>query len=271
MKFAKTLTAAVLLAGASVSAQASPLANTSAFLEVYNGNATNGQSYALNLDGLLGKNNASMLTSGSFSVNLSADANWTSFATTLSAATAQWTVVSAGIASVNVNPSTNSFQFTTRNATPLSFNSLAPLAGAHDSIVSQIGRINTNTAALAAGNSIVVADANTSQGGWALDISALGTNADNLWAQIAGANAGVAYGSTGNFYNEFGSSNKVSKLSTVFTGTNTLLGTWNLTGNTLTYTSAAAPAAVPLPAAVWMFGAGLMGVLRLTRRKSAAI
>jgi len=46
-------------------------------------------------------------------------------------------------------------------------------------------------------------------------------------------------------------------------------GAWSLTLNngigTLAYT---APSAVPVPAAVWMFGAGLMGMLGLTRRKS---
>jgi len=31
-----------------------------------------------------------------------------------------------------------------------------------------------------------------------------------------------------------------------------------------------APSAVPVPAAVWMFGAGLMSMLGLTRRKSVA-
>ncbi|MEI6267702.1 MAG: VPLPA-CTERM sorting domain-containing protein [Methylococcaceae bacterium] len=41
----------------------------------------------------------------------------------------------------------------------------------------------------------------------------------------------------------------------------------NLAASTLSYSVAA----VPLPAAVWMFGAGLMGVLRLTRRKSMAV
>jgi len=50
----------------------------------------------------------------------------------------------------------------------------------------------------------------------------------------------------------------------------TILGTadFSLTSNSalLTFT----PTAVPLPAAVWMFGAGLMGVLRLNRRKSVA-
>jgi hypothetical protein len=40
------------------------------------------------------------------------------------------------------------------------------------------------------------------------------------------------------------------------------VGKFNLSGNALTFTP------VPLPAAVWLFGAGLMGVLRLNRRKS---
>lgn len=52
----------------------------------------------------------------------------------------------------------------------------------------------------------------------------------------------------------------------------TFPGTWNfaINGNVGSLTYTAAPAAVPLPAAVWMFGAGLMGLLRATRRKSLA-
>jgi hypothetical protein len=48
-----------------------------------------------------------------------------------------------------------------------------------------------------------------------------------------------------------------------------LLGNFNLNlaGNALSFTPAGV-SAVPLPAAVWMFGAGLMGVLRANRRKS---
>jgi hypothetical protein len=48
---------------------------------------------------------------------------------------------------------------------------------------------------------------------------------------------------------------------TQFAGTYKL----NLAAGTLQYS------AVPLPAAVWMFGAGLMGMLRLNRRKSMAV
>lgn len=54
----------------------------------------------------------------------------------------------------------------------------------------------------------------------------------------------------------------------------TFAGKWNfaINGNVGTLTYSAAPVvATPLPAAVWMFGAGLMGVLRLNRRKSAAV
>lgn len=52
-----------------------------------------------------------------------------------------------------------------------------------------------------------------------------------------------------------------------------LPGTWNFSfiGNvgTLKYAAASVPSQVPLPAAVWMFGAGLMALLGFNRRKAA--
>ncbi|WP_374090779.1 hypothetical protein [Methylomicrobium lacus] len=50
----------------------------------------------------------------------------------------------------------------------------------------------------------------------------------------------------------------------------TFAGKWQLAGNGLTF-SAPAVAAVPLPAAVWLFGAGLMTMLRANRRPSMAL
>ncbi|PPD20564.1 MAG: hypothetical protein CTY22_04835 [Methylomonas sp.] len=41
------------------------------------------------------------------------------------------------------------------------------------------------------------------------------------------------------------------------------LGKWTLAGNSLTFTP------VPVPAAVWMFGTGLLGLLGISRRKAA--
>lgn len=47
------------------------------------------------------------------------------------------------------------------------------------------------------------------------------------------------------------------------------VGDFNLSAAGLLTFTPAGVSQVPLPAAVWMFGAGLMGVLRLTRRKAA--
>ncbi|MDO8846017.1 PEP-CTERM sorting domain-containing protein [Methylicorpusculum sp.] len=52
--------------------------------------------------------------------------------------------------------------------------------------------------------------------------------------------------------------------------TATLLGYWNFTvaGNTANLEFSSAPAVVPVPAAVWLFGTGLMGLLAAKRRKA---
>ena len=39
--------------------------------------------------------------------------------------------------------------------------------------------------------------------------------------------------------------------------------------NTLTFTSSAIPAAVPLPPALWVFGSGLLGLIGVARKKAA--
>jgi len=51
----------------------------------------------------------------------------------------------------------------------------------------------------------------------------------------------------------------------------TFAGKWKLAGNSLTFAAAPVVAAVPLPAAVWLFGAGLMAMLRANRRPSMAL
>jgi hypothetical protein len=88
---------------------------------------------------------------------------------------------------------------------------------------------------------------------------------DNAFGLQTGAQVAGAYGSTLAFFH---GTNVVNAAGDALESNVELIGSWALAGNTLSF---AAPAAVPLPAAVWLFGAGLMGMLRLNRRKSMAV
>lgn len=93
--------------------------------------------------------------------------------------------------------------------------------------------------------------------------TAWGTNLDQ---KLGSFNSTALVGTDADFFwfkkNATGSANEFVQLAS-----------WNFSvaNNVGTLTYSPAPAAVPLPAAVWMFGAGLMGVLRATRRKSAVV
>ncbi|MCK9606094.1 MAG: hypothetical protein M0R33_06535 [Methylomonas sp.] len=86
-------------------------------------------------------------------------------------------------------------------------------------------------------------------------------NADSVWGswiQDPQANYGQAIG----FQLGMLDNNTGANIASTFAGQ------WTLAGNSLTY--AAATSAVPLPGAVWMFGAALMGMLGVSRRKAVA-
>lgn len=252
MKFAKTLVAAALLAGTGA-AQASIGTGTSAeaFLEVYDSS----QQLTYDLD--LGVAFTTLIGASATALhyNLATDANWTSFVSKLNAATTSYGVVAG-------NGGTK-LAFTTNN-------DAAPLAGGSTSesqasgqIKIAAGRINIGDAsAISVNNSKLVTDANADQGGWA-DAAGSANTLDNLWGTVGATSAGIAYGSNGNFiYDYFNGTTK--------TNASTQLGYWNLSGSTLDYNlgTVPAPAAVPLPAAAWMFGAALMGMLGVNRRKA---
>lgn len=257
MKFTKTLVAAALLAGAT-GAQASLLTSTSAFLSVYD--QTHGKTYDLNLDGLLALNINNLLPTSSiasFNVDLSQDAIWNTFKGTLDTANTFFAVAAA---------KTGSFDFTTAAAqgtNPLALTN-ANFNNPGVQISLQASRINLSldptNSGTATANSVVVLDANSDLGGWAIAPGSTATF-DNLWNTQAAAQAGIAYGATGNFLNETRVSTTVRNFAQ--------LGTFSLAGDTLSFVSASAPATVPLPTAVWMFGAGLMAMLGLNRRKAA--
>ena len=112
-------------------------------------------------------------------------------------------------------------------------------------------------------NSKVVNDSATVGTGQFTSFNTLFGNQSSPSAMAAGL-----YGSSLRFYHEGTGLNLAQD---AFIGTTeAFVGGWKLSGNNLTF-NAANVAAVPLPAAVWLFGAGLMGLLGLNRRKSMAV
>jgi hypothetical protein len=116
-----------------------------------------------------------------------------------------------------------------------------------------------NTASLVNGltgaNASVVANSPAGAGGW--DPTILTSNASNWFSNgptnlVTGLNSSAAlYGVTA-----------ISAISTVPVGT-TVLGNVSLTTNGLSFTAST----VPLPAAVWLLGSGLLGLAGVGRRK----
>jgi hypothetical protein len=104
--------------------------------------------------------------------------------------------------------------------------------------------------------------------------AALGTpSTSGTWNN--GAISGITVGSAGSFYNVLaniagsGTSNGILHGTAV---TTTYAGFWFLSsGGQLTYNIASASAPVPLPAAVWLLGSGLMGLIGVGRRRRAAV
>ncbi len=261
-QFTKTLIAAALLAGTAGAANASIAtgASAEAFFMAYD--STNGKTFDLDL----GSNANLVALTGSFTsklalnYNLKTDANWTSFQTGLDAANTKFgIVVGSGVKSFYTSATPSVFTTATGVVTSgLTTTSLQVTNGSNNDKAAA-GRINIGAVSNTALNvSKLVLDTDTSgTGQWAAATGSPSTLA-NLWGAYSGANAAIDYNAAGaaaNFFSTSGSSVK-------------LLGQWTLTDSSLAYQGGAP---VPLPAAVWMFGAGLMGVLRLNRRKSMAV
>jgi len=259
-QFSKSLLAVALLAATTGAANASIAVgnNTTseAYLSVYD--SSRGLTFTLDLG----------LTMGDLVLNLSNDtflksydltaltagstgAKWSTFATGLNAATTVYGVVASGTAGklFATGPDTAPANFaTTTLATVAVTNTKNHIANVNTASIAD----NAGAAVLTSLNlSAIISDADTANTGQHNQVAQFST----LNGGKGDAAADINFGQAGNFY--YYNQNQAPVLAAQ---------QWTLAGNTLSY---AAP--VPLPAAVWMFGAGLMGVLGLTRRKNAAV
>lgn len=244
--FTKTLFAAALLAGSGASQAAiSTGLNAEIFLQVYN----NVAKATFDLDLGITVNDIAGSLVEPMAIDLSQYNDWTDFVALSPAFTAAntkfgvvggagTTLVFTSIAAAKPNVADSGFD---------------SAVGSVESQAIAINRDNDNSQ----NNSLLVLDTDAAgTGQWNAEGGALKT----LYGSISAANAAVNYGAAGKFYSVVNDP--------VLGGTTSdLLGTWTLAGNNLIY---APVATVPLPAAVWLFGAGLMSILGFNRRKVAA-
>jgi len=259
-QFSKSLLAVALLAATTGAANASIAVSSNtlseAYLSVYD--SSRGLTFALDL-GLTFADLTNNIANDTFSKSYdltaltagSSAAKWSTFATGLNAATTVYGVVASGNA--------GKLFATGPEISPAKFSVLNDATTAVTNTKNHINTINTASIADNAGAAVqtslnlsaIISDADTANTGQHNQLNSFST----LNGSKGDAAADIQYGQAGNFYYYAGASTPVLAAQQ-----------WTLAGNTLSF---AAP--VPLPAAVWMFGAGLMGVLGLTRRKNAAV
>jgi len=259
--FSKSLLAVALLAATTGAANASIAVGSNTLSEAYLSVYDSSQALTFTLDlGLtfadLFNNKANDTFSKSYDLAAltagSTGGKWSTFAANLNAATTVYGVVASGTAGKIF--ATGPESVTKFGTTTVAIAAVSKLAN-HISTVNQAA-LDDNAGkptSTALNLSAIVSDGDTANTGQ--------HNQEGQFSQFNGgktdAAADINYGQAGNFWYYGGNAIPVLAVQQ-----------WELTGNTLTY---ATPAAVPLPAAVWMFGAGLMGVLGLTRRKNTAV
>ncbi len=271
-QFNKTLLAAALMVAGSATANAGIIANNTdadqAFLVVYdsaflNSDSTVGVTYNRNL----GVSFTQLVAAGSdmslLATNLGADANWTNLMAGITGS-AKWTVVDGSSASHGA--------FMTGGATAPQA-SVDPTALIFDAAATQINSHALEVNAGLSGLSSLVKQLPDNSTGQA-DHALAGLPFSSLWTGIntgTGFNPLTAFGSTADFYKGSYSFDTTTDFSGFGDfGTNVTLQSDITKVGQLQLTAAGlSVAAVPLPAAVWLFGAGLMGMLRLNRRKAA--
>jgi hypothetical protein len=206
--------------------------------------------------------NGTQGTTGTLSWDLSQNAAFTAYQADNTQL--EWTVIGgAKLASGGTN-GVNGGVLTTDTGSASSFaTGVAPLVSSLST--GSIGSYFQNVNVALATNSISTNVATFTQGNitnniTSTNLGSLQTDASSPYANLGGAGNTISFWliDNGNTSTRNPTNNIVSNI-----------GSFALSGNTLTYTSAAA-SAVPLPATVWVFLSGLLGVMGLKRRAKQA-
>jgi hypothetical protein len=134
------------------------------------------------------------------------------------------------------------------------FTTIASASAVGIAVKNRAGEINGGQLADNPGQTVSNYAANLSSLVYGADTPKTGqhNNFNSIFGVVSAANANIAYGEWGDFWYYNG------------IAAHTLAANkWQLSGNELKFS------AVPVPAAVWMFGTGLMAMFGLNRRKAA--
>jgi hypothetical protein len=196
--------------------------------------------------------------SGTFSYNqnLAADANWTAFqAAAAGAATVNWTLAgNANGYDGAFSDAGSEFGFLGTHSGALtsgttSSGTLSDVIGNIQGQATQVNLAAGDNANYAANNSVT-----TTVAGDGISLHD-GTNWGADWMAALG-DSETAYGDSSTFYLITDSDDFTNYLVTAY-------DTWSLSGDTLSY------GAVPVPAAVWLLGSALVGLVGVSRRRQS--
>jgi hypothetical protein len=193
-----------------------------------------------------------------FSYNFSTDTALTSFISTAQTAgdTLVWGLLSgaySGATQLGREPTGNTLFLATGSGSPLGVSESNLTNGAPTSYNTDVGRLNGSTFDSSNG---------TTRG---IFFTSLSNNGTNLNLEGSGFNeAGVSIGTTA--YDVYGLTSTGSAGGSALAY---LLGSASFNSDILTFTGQTA-SAVPLPAAAWLFGSGLLGLLGVGRRRDGA-
>ncbi|MEI8210142.1 MAG: hypothetical protein WCG16_13105 [Methylococcales bacterium] len=275
-QFNKTLLATALMIAGSATANAAIIADNTgldqAYLVAYdaayvNADLTLGRTYNRNLSVSFDQLNALGATSALLATDLTTDANWTAFQVGMTGSV-KWAVVDGS----NNSGLNNHTAFLTGSKDIAPVANIDPTVTIFDVAATQI---NAHAVEINGGLTGLSSLIKQTPDGFVGQADHSGQPFSTLWSGLNDGQAFsplTAFGSAAELYKgafHYDATYVYSDLGDMGINVTTQADITNMGTLTLSASGLAAPvAAVPLPGAVWLFGAGLVGMLRMNRRKS---